>query len=919
MSLTRGLNPNQKAAVLAPNEHLVVAAGAGSGKTTVLTRRVAHLIETERLSPNQIMAVTFTNKAAAELKERLTGTEDKAGLLHPQQGERVWVGTFHSLCRRLISKYGEQAGLVKGMFDIVDTDGAERIITQRRKFMRDMWMLPNGYGYHPELPEHLRVTRTQVDLDLAATGDFNRLYTYDKFHSMSQAEQRDYLNRMNEHYESSYASASTIVGMIGLMKQNRPIDHVAASEYLQFTNDAVRYTAGNRTYTAHDLCSIIPKDEEGVTHLEANHLIYHYQKRLNELNYLDFEDLLDYGIKLLGHEEVGPLIRDQFAAVLVDEFQDTNDKQYEWLMRLANIPTKYGPAMGKGKASLFAVGDINQSIYAFRNANPKLMYQFKKHIAKETIILDTNYRSLPYVLDIANAVIENNPQEERIDIQLKSNKSNPELVKANVDFCSAPKDEAHHIIYGPNGILERRAAGVPFSECAVLYRTNSNSQPLSSALQKAGIPFVVYGGFNFYRREEVRTALAAIKTVMNPSDDISLDRLFNCLRGVGETSLNKLRLYSHSAEFLKRQEHMETKFKPVETLEYLEYEDKKVVSKTPQGLTPEMMDEAVAAKTKNPYSLYSAIVFRHHALLQGRTQYDTPLLKAQASLSRLAMVIAECREFALNFNQIMEEEAPLSTMIGYFVRATGVLKYYQEEDIKTLNKKADAVMAADNIQQLIDYAAVFEKELKLRVAAMTEEERPQIDQYYLLNEFLGQVALETARSELTDTNPDKVVLMTAHSAKGLEFDSVYVAGLMDGVFPHARSFEQLDGEEEERRLFYVALTRAKNHLQFTCPTVIWDHKSASERSTTVSKFIAELPKKSVVFRDCRVKPMYGAQQLPRLPYFTQERHLFGLKDAPKMTTEQANNAYFEKVKAQKEAEQNPEIVLSAQKSGTPKP
>lgn len=658
--MIESLNPQQKAAVTLPATHALVLAGAGSGKTRVLTTRMAWLIQTGQVSPYGLMAVTFTNKSAREMLTRLSA-------LLPINTRGMWVGTFHGLCNRLLRAHFRDAGLVQ-TFQILDT--ADQLAAIKR--------LVKGAG---------------IDDEKFPPRDIQR-----------------FINSAKED---------------GL----RP-DAVDAPDPFRR-----RMVEIYRLYQAQ--C-----EREGV---------------------VDFPELLLRAYELLQRNAaVREHYQRRFQHLLVDEFQDTNTLQYRWLKLLAG-----------GGASVFAVGDDDQSIYAFRGANVGNMADFERDFAQGNVIrLEQNYRSYGHILDSANALIAHNTARLGKNLWTEQGEGEP------VRVIEQPSDllEAQWIIDEIKALIND---GRLRREIAVLYRSNAQSRIIEHALFSSRIPYKVYGGLRFFERLEVKHALAYLRLMDNPHDDTSWLRVVNFpARGIGARTLEQL---------------------------------------------------ADIARERN-CSLFSAVPF-----MGG---------KGGTNLGRFAELV-----------QGMSHEAqhlPLPELVEHVVHHSGLLNHYQAD-----REGADRL---ENLQELVNAAAAFVAEEQFEglpagripeqalnaivdssdsgFADATIDGGPVLAAMSPLAAFLTHASLEAGDNQ-AQAGEDAVQLMTVHAAKGLEFDSVFITGVEEGLFPHENSLMESAGLEEERRLMYVAITRARERLYMTLAQSRMLH--GQTRYALRSRFLEEIP------------------------------------------------------------------------------
>ncbi len=623
--LLSGLNPDQLAAVTAPSSALVLA-GAGSGKTRVLTTRIAWLIQERQVSPMGLLAVTFTNKAAKEMLTRLTA-------MLPINTRGMWVGTFHGLCNRLLRTHHREAGLSQ-LFTILDS--SDQLSAVKRC---------------------LRAHNVNTDL-------------YDPRQVQS------FINRNKE----AGLRADKVEAWDPISRNM--VDYYAA------------YDAQCQREGAADFAELLLRAHEL---LSRNALLReHYQER--------------------------------FRHILVDEFQDTSRLQYEWLKLLK------GP-----DSSLFAVGDDDQSIYAFRGANVGNMQQLMDDFAiAAPIKLTRNYRSLSTILDAANAVISNN--EGRLGKDLWTDAGKGEPIRHLRAYNE--REEADFIV---EEIRSRRLDGDKYIDMAVLYRANALSRGLEHALFSASIPYRVYGGLRFFERAEIKHALAYLRMAANPEDDNAFLRVVNFpARGIGDRSLA-------------------------------------------------MLGEQAGASGASLWATACA------SGKDGNKKYAPFVLLIEALRGEITGL-------------------PLAEQVDHVVSRCGLLEFYRNEK--------DGEDRVENLEELATAAAAYAQESD--------------DQS--LEGFLGHAALEAGEHEAAQ-GQDAVQLMTVHAAKGLEFHSVFITGLEEGLFPNERALSEPDGLEEERRLMYVALTRARKQLYLTHAQSRMLHGQV--RYGLPSRFLEEIPEKLV--------------------------------------------------------------------------
>jgi DNA helicase-2/ATP-dependent DNA helicase PcrA len=647
--LLQGLNPEQLAAVTLGAEPSLILAGAGSGKTRVLTTRIAWLLQTGQLSPGGVMAVTFTNKAAKEMLTRLSA-------MLPVAVRGIWIGTFHGLCNRFLRAHWKLAGLPQG-FQILDS--ADQLSAVKRVI--------KGLGLDDE-----RFVPKQVTWFIAGSKE-EGLRPRDV---ELKDEHTRTLVRIYETYEDQCAREG-VVDFAELMLR---------SYELMRDNDALRE---------------------------------HYQRR--------------------------------FRHLLVDEFQDTNRLQYAWLKMFAP------PGRGQG---VFAVGDDDQSIYAFRGARVGNMADFEREYAvKRVVKLEQNYRSYGHILDAANDLIAHNQQRLGKNLRTDAGPGEPVRVhEATSDYAEAQwfLEEAQQLHRG----------GTALQQIAVLYRSNAQSRVIESALFNAGIPYRVYGGLRFFERAEVKHALAYLRLIENPNDDTSFLRVVNFpTRGIGARSV-------------------------------------------------EQLQDAARASGRSLAQSVGALGGRGGVALAG-----------------FVKIIDELRETTRGMT--------LREIIQRMLQASGLIDFY-----RTDKEGQDRI---ENLEELVNAAEAFVTQEgfgKDAVALPVDEQAgivPDAETGEIMSPlaaFLTHASLEAGDNQ-AQAGADAIQLMTVHSAKGLEFDAVFITGVEEGLFPHENALSDADGVEEERRLMYVAITRARRRLYLSFSQTRMLH--GQTRYNVKSRFLDELP------------------------------------------------------------------------------
>lgn len=648
------LNPAQLEAVTHIDGPLLVVAGAGSGKTRVLTSRIAYLLQ-EGVAPWNILAITFTNKAAQEMKERV----------HAMVGERardIWLSTFHAFCVRLLRQESEHLAGYSRNFVIYDSGDSQAVI---KNCLRE-------------------------------------------------------LNLDDKHFPPAGVQASISNAKNALQ------DHRA------FRRQADNF------------------------HQEKVAEVYElYQQKLRLNNALDFDDLLLLAVGLLeGNPEILGKYQEKFRYILIDEYQDTNRAQY----LLAKL-------LAARHRNIFVVGDVDQSIYAWRGADIRNILDFEGDYPDARVVkLEQNYRSTQNILDAANTVIENNADRKPKSLWTE-NPAGDRIIRY---LATDERDEARFIC--DNIIKQNTIYRAPYQDMAVLYRTNAQSRVIEEAFMRAGVPYTIVGGLKFYDRKEIRDILAYVRVIFNPADNVSLLRIINVpRRGIGDTSIGRLTEHASAAN--------------------LPLFDAVSNSDAVPGLT---------ARARNQLEGLAELLFK---------------LNARA------------------------DELPVAGLVEAVMRESGYLAELENEQTPQSEARIE------NLRELLSVAKEF-------AAAGDVEDN--------LENFLSHVSL-VSDIDAADTDSDRVTLMTLHSAKGLEFPVVFLAGLEEGIFPHSRTLMSETEIEEERRLCYVGITRARRRLYIT------NARMRTIYGNTVmyppSRFLTEIPRE--LLEEQVVKPdRYSAALRP---------------------------------------------------------
>ena len=720
-SLTRGLNDRQREAVTHAGSPLLILAGAGSGKTRVLTHRIAYLLATGRARAGEILAITFTNKAAAEMRER-------AGALVGDDARRMWVSTFHSACVRLLRYEHEAAGL-SSSFTIYDAQDSQRLIQMVLKAM---------------------------DVDI-------KRFTP----KMVAARISDAKNELIG--PARYAETAG----------KDPVSRIVSDAYVE------------------------------------------YDKRMRASNALDFDDLIMRTVDLLREN---PLIAEhyhrRFRHILVDEYQDTNHAQYVLVRALVGDGSD-----GVTPAELTVVGDSDQSIYAFRGATIRNIEEFERDFTgARTILLEQNYRSTQNILSAANAVIARNTGRRAKKLWTASGDG----ALITLDAADSEHDEARFVV----GEIDRLAdSGVEWGDIAVFYRTNAQSRALEELLVRQGIPYRVVGGTRFYERREIKDALAYLQLISNPDDTVAARRVLNVpKRGIGAKAEEAIAAHAahYGISFGAALRHLWLRAGcPAGEGEGID------VDALARSASP---DEASAGSSASPSS--------------GETAGENPAAR-EAVDDSAAAVESAAAPASSPVASVPSESAP--EVLGITPRAAKSAAAFWGL-IETLRAAEErGASQADILEEVLDHTGYL--------AELRRSEDPQdasrVENLAELHSVAGAFAADAPGGTLADflervalvadsdqvpaegERGGQVTLMTVHTAKGLEFPVVFVTGMEDGTFPHQRSLGDESELEEERRLAYVAITRARERLYLTRAAV----RSAwgTPQEMPPSRFLDDIP------------------------------------------------------------------------------
>ena len=722
-SLTRGLNDRQREAVTHAGSPLLILAGAGSGKTRVLTHRIAYLLATGRARAGEILAITFTNKAAAEMRER-------AGTLVGDDARRMWVSTFHSACVRLLRYEHEAAGL-SSSFTIYDAQDSQRLIQM--------------------------VLKAQ-DVDI-------KRFTP----KMVAARISDAKNELIG--PARYAQTAG----------KDPVSRIVADAYVE------------------------------------------YDKRMRASNALDFDDLIMRTVELLRDN---PLIAEhyhrRFRHILVDEYQDTNHAQYVLVRALVGDGSD-----GVTPAELTVVGDSDQSIYAFRGATIRNIEEFERDFTgARTILLEQNYRSTQNILSAANAVIARNTGRRAKNLWTASGDG----ALITLDAADSEHDEARFVV----GEIDRLAdLGVEWGDIAVFYRTNAQSRALEELLVRQGIPYRVVGGTRFYERREIKDALAYLQIISNPDDTVAARRVLNVpKRGIGAKAEEAIAAHAahHGISFGAALRHLWLRAgRPAGEGEGIDVDALARSASTDEASADSSVSvssDGAAGENPGARDGADASAAADESAAAAPASSPVPSESAPETAPEVLGITARAAKSAAAFWGLIEtlraaeaRGASQADILEEVLDRTGYLAELRRSD-----DPQDA-SRVENLAELHSVAGAFAADAPGATLA----------------DFLERVAL-VADSDQVPAEGERggqVTLMTVHTAKGLEFPAVFVTGMEDGTFPHQRSLGDESELEEERRLAYVAITRARERLYLTRAAV----RSAwgTPQEMPPSRFLDDIP------------------------------------------------------------------------------
>jgi DNA helicase-2/ATP-dependent DNA helicase PcrA len=704
------LNPEQLSAVLHVDGPLLILAGAGSGKTNTMTHRIAYLIAEKGIHPRSILGLSFTNKAANELKERVKRLTIKAA--GPKSTQGLIVSTFHSLCVRILREYAYKVGYTPE-FSILDPSDQESIVK--------------------EILRYIKIDEKKFD-------------------------------------------PSWVLFQIGQAK-NKLLNHEEAAHFF----DSVKGPKVSYDEYSIALQSVFPR----------------YQERLKLLNAMDFDDLLFNAVLLLEKfPEVRKNLSERFRYILVDEYQDTNPSQFRLLQALTSTHN-----------NICVVGDDDQSIYAWRGADPAHILHFDQSFpGTKKIVLDQNYRSTDVILKAANEVIAKNVKRYPKSLWSGRGTGTPIHRVAVEDDRAESQMVAEEIVKRAN---ERKVVAptnnegiqdyLPWRDFAILYRSNSQSRIFEEALRLHQIPYKLVGALSFLDRSEVKNLLCYWKLVMNPKDDTAIRRVINWpARGIGKTSITLIHEFAvqHQLSFFEAMQAHEVTHKLNE--------------KAKKGLVS--FREIISSLGEKLDSMHAMNFTDHHA---GPQTGDF--------LSNLS-------DWAKNSLTVIGAKAALQA---------------EEEDLAKAQKRFE------NIEELASAIGLMD-------LGFLGEDTTTHTGRRVLQEYLGQLVLDSKDEKEKEEDPNALTLMTLHGAKGLEFPIVFLVGLEDGYLPHQRTIDEGTDLSEERRLFYVGITRARDELYLTYAKNRIRYGKAIPRNPC--RFLEDIPEDLLLERDESSTPAFQSEE-----------------------------------------------------------
>ncbi|WP_062241704.1 UvrD-helicase domain-containing protein [Brevibacterium epidermidis] len=700
--LLTGLNPRQREAVIHTGSPLLIVAGAGSGKTTVLTRRIAYALATGRAHPGEVLAITFTNKAAKEMAERVSSIVGPAS-------RSMWVSTFHSSCVRILRREAKVLGM-KSNFTIYDAQDAQRLVAQ---ILKELGLDTKKYA--PRAILH-RISNLK-----------NELQTSDDF----------------------------------VPRPNNPADEVLADVFKRYTS------------------------------------------RLRLANAFDFDDLIAETVHLFGaFPEVADSYRRRFRHILVDEYQDTNPAQYALIKALAG-----DGAGGPTGAELTVVGDADQSIYAFRGATVRNIVEFEKDFPNaDTILLEQNYRSTQNILDAANAVIANN--DDRREKKLWTSEGSGEQIVGWV--AENEQGEARFIVDRIDDLIDDEK--YTYGDFAVFYRTNAQSRAIEDALVRSGIPYKVVGGTRFYERKEIKDALAYLRVVANPDDDVNLRRILNVpKRSIGDRTEGLI------ADFADRENI--SFYTALGRLDEIPHLSSRALTSVQKFY--DLMQDLRSTAESSPLSRVIEAILEQSGYLESLQKSTDP--QDESRVDNLAELVAVAEDFVATREAAAVAEPDSA----------------DDTDTDTVTDTGTEATAAAGANDAENETAAEAADPDVDDDGSADTSAAPGVGPAALDQFLEQVALASDTDQIPDAELGQVTLMTLHTAKGLEFPVVFLTGLEDGGFPHSRSFENPQELSEERRLAYVGLTRARQRLLVTRAETrsMW----GQPQYNPPSRFLSEIP------------------------------------------------------------------------------
>ena len=840
---TQGLNAPQEAAVSGDCRNRLVLSGAGTGKTTVLTSRTAWLCA-QGEAPWKITAVTFTNKAASEMRERLTT------MLGGRVAGHLRIGTFHQMCLKIVRENVAYLQELRPAFSILDPDGQSKTLRE----------------YSARL-EQTREERWKAEIlnQMSQDPETANLTTAARSAHLKHA-----LAERKKALRELLASGGDFQPEDLILKRTVVSDFVSACK--EFRVDP-RHEAWLEHPDGRSVLARLGWKDNHPGLSQAIGAYAHYEDSKQQGNYLDFQDILTNALRLLQEQRhVRESCMASIQHLLIDEFQDTNPLQFEIVQWLTRDHQWLQDHPGERPTSVVAVGDDDQSIYAFRLASPDILPAFEAGFNAAVVKLEQNYRSLSPILDAANGVIQNNSQRMQKRLFTTSPLPDDHDGKVHLNVYAHQYDEARGIAEQVSGLLRK---GVAPSEIAILYRTNLQATPLEAELTRQNIRFTTYGGYRYFDRQEIKAVLNYMDLAVECSRDLLVKQVINLplRKGVGAGEVQRI------ADLARAQDRP-----MVEVLcelhdQYHAYRSQEAEVQrleSGNGGLGEMPDKAQIRQARQQLK----------EAAQNKFNTETRLAKYEEIADFTQVVLDICE-------RLYEPGCTIPEFISYVIQRTGLDTFYAEESQEENESGPGAVSRVERMATLHESASAF--------CMRMEEEEPG----YQANrsvaeqvcEFIADCRLQSSTSERDLDAKNTVSLMTVHSAKGLEFDHVFVSGMVEQQMPHRRAMLQdgcdpeaeldpdmdpylsWEGESlaEERRLAYVAMTRAGHGLVLSGFKGTLNPESREMQPAVQSRYLSEVPAELLQRNDLtRKQPVEAAKH-----QFATRALPPGLQDQPR--------------------------------------